>query len=1682
MNFKKMYVNCREQLTEKIKELWLDDKELWNTREQRLGITGEFTLKSPEYMRQIEGFTPMNGFPRVDGLLGQCLRGDNIVVEDMGEWESATGLPASIPANYWQEWPSSQRDNASMANATIPLVQKNYNPYTHQAECWDKLLTKNKSICVTSGTGSGKTECFMLPLVRDLELNPPANGNAVQAIFLYPLNALMEDQRIRMSECIECSGGNSIKFAVYNGNTPNDINDTKRDAATVLADRRKHELVFRDEIRQTHPNIIFTNPTMLEYLLLRGDDQNILRDSQGELRWIVIDETHTFSGAGAAELALLIRRVLDAFGTDINHVRFATSSATVGAGNTGKLVDFIAGITGKNQQDISIIHGSRSLQQIAGANCQQLHNNTYLSLDDILPNQWRNRSTEDKLEELDRLCNLGLKVKVHFFAKALNNGLYVEIAPTTNRNWFELMTYIPIDRTTGHYKELILDACYCTQCGTVFGSGAWGEDNKLIRHTNESISIFEDYDDDADDDSTSGTTSGTNAASSNGSKGGEELLITYYKSSATNLNAKRYNVDYHNKKLISDPNGLYMVVENPDRCPICGGLMKDHVIRPFNVAADKVARLLAPKLIEQAQPLNPLPTPPDVVMEDGKQMISFADSRAKAAKPSLKHNKEMEEKWVEWVIYKELRNRAQNNATMIAQVQAMLQVAQQNLLQLNNQFNRTQVATLQTQLNGLTHNHITWVEALDLLQKDQFFKFFSRQFAHSEDLDANGNCTGNYPYRYALAALYSVFNRRHKKKHNAETDGTLRIVYPKIEKLRSQPNLLPQAVLNFNAKCPQPLTIDDWCDLLTLYIDHKVRTNQSLFFDDRTNQNYANISIQSVRNMRTINGSRRSAQKSKNNTRFRELLSLVLDNKQYKALNQVQRKLVDDVVDECWNTIRNKISILEQSQSYDENDNKWKRDNWLDPNNPQDEGYMNLTQMAFTLPDKVWKCPVTNRNVTNVFRNYSPYSGMDGYGEVVTQVQPLPVMNKPQLFLQSEHTAQLGRKQVKSRTQDFKDHKINVLACSTTMEMGVDLGSVELVEMTNIPPHPANYKQRAGRAGRRGQNRSACVTICGSNGVDARFFDNSLANVTKTINPPTVDLHSRQVVQRHINSYLFKQWLGNRTFDDVMDLFTSYEWQSNSKGVVTKNTVLLMQNGMYNIVTPNGGVRGTIAYDPNHNMNAPWSDFVTYLDNLISSPNPLINQGLTKLINQSIYTPADIPDCIRNTRDAFCKVQNEINLYCLALKNNATRSAGALDYSFTSLLQEDILSYLATHQFLPNANMPINVVEFKLNDSDNKSNNPNYDLATALGQWAPGNYITIKDVTYQSGGIRWDSNRSFGEVRKCSVCGHTWIDPQSDCPICGNKAQQWKVNNSDKLALIEPIAFVPIEDTSRITENNRQYTRAKAELIGASKMYAPARGWFSHRISESANSTSRILLYNDGIGYGYRICKHCGKAQVETAPANPMDTPDVIKSMYPKAHRTNQNEFYHDDIKGQKHNCTFNVSKDQLVDHILRNMIIGVPIQTDYCEIQFYREENNRMVAFKLPDDKDIMTTLGVLICSFLIEQDICERKDIDFIVIGDGRLCIYDTAKGGAGYAKQLNQQLIEAALDYARQMLTKYNSIYQILDSYSQRYSEHIDILNTKQWLDDELQHRNVIPQSVSAAFQNATLASFVEIEQLI
>jgi DEAD/DEAH box helicase domain-containing protein len=234
-------------------------------------------------------------------------------------------------------------------------------PYVHQVESW-KLLSKQtrESVVVTSGTGSGKTECFLIPILNDLaqEGNPTEPLIGVRALFLYPLNALINSQRDRLRAWTH-GHGRHIQFSLYNGMTP--------DVLPVTQARIKSEIRDRRTLRASPPPILVTNATMLEYMLVRSQDAPILDSSQGKLRWIILDEAHTYIGSQAAELALLIRRVLHAFGVTPEDVRFVATSATIGDPNGAagdQLREFLARVSGSSLDRVHVVAGQRTIPKL----------------------------------------------------------------------------------------------------------------------------------------------------------------------------------------------------------------------------------------------------------------------------------------------------------------------------------------------------------------------------------------------------------------------------------------------------------------------------------------------------------------------------------------------------------------------------------------------------------------------------------------------------------------------------------------------------------------------------------------------------------------------------------------------------------------------------------------------------------------------------------------------------------------------------------------------------------------------------------------------------------------------------------------------------------------------------------------------------------------------------------------------------------------------------------------------------------------------------------------------------------------------------------------------------------------------------------------------------------------------
>ena len=153
------------------------------------------------------------------------------------------------------------------------------------------------------------------------------------------------------------------------------------------------------------------------------------------------------------------------------------------------------------------------------------------------------------------------------------------------------------------------------------------------------------------------------------------------------------------------------------------------------------------------------------------------------------------------------------------------------------------------------------------------------------------------------------------------------------------------------------------------------------------------------------------------------------------------------------------------------------------------------------------------------------------------------VIQKRPIYIAAEHSAQQKREVLTKFEDDFNKGKLNILSCSTTMEMGVDIGGISEVVMNNVPPKPANYLQRAGRAGRRMESKAMSLTFCSPTPIGTNTFSNPKWAMEHTVAMPIVKLESDTLIQRHINSFLFSAFIssvgGIKVTDSVESFFYS---------------------------------------------------------------------------------------------------------------------------------------------------------------------------------------------------------------------------------------------------------------------------------------------------------------------------------------------------------------------------------------------------------------------------------------------------------------------------------------------------------------------------------------------------------------
>ena len=217
----------------------------------------------------------------------------------------------------------------------FPGLPLGFVPYRHQRTAF-RRLAKCESTVIATGTGSGKTECFLFPILDACRRRSGEAG--IKAILIYPMNALATDQAGRIARIIHQSDAlrGKVTAGIYVG----------QDGPSPYAQMSATQIISNHQTLVEHPpDILLTNYKMLDYLLSRPTDQRLWRHNQPDtLSWLVVDELHTFDGAQGTDLACLIRRLKSRLGVTGDSLTCVGTSATLGEAGKDRLRDYVSRI------------------------------------------------------------------------------------------------------------------------------------------------------------------------------------------------------------------------------------------------------------------------------------------------------------------------------------------------------------------------------------------------------------------------------------------------------------------------------------------------------------------------------------------------------------------------------------------------------------------------------------------------------------------------------------------------------------------------------------------------------------------------------------------------------------------------------------------------------------------------------------------------------------------------------------------------------------------------------------------------------------------------------------------------------------------------------------------------------------------------------------------------------------------------------------------------------------------------------------------------------------------------------------------------------------------------------------------------------------------------------------------
>ena len=1684
------------------------------------------------------------------------------VLEQMFAWETETSFTMQELS-----------DKGLLSKAVIEALDsenngryrfnKDWYPFKHQDKAWHGLLTtKAQSRIITSGTGSGKTECFMIPVIEDLyretlQSKSPLTG--VRALFLYPLNALINSQRERLNAWTQHFNGD-IRFCLFNGKTPENLDSKARQRQQVCP----QEVMSRQGLREDPAQILVTNGTMLEYMLIRQADAPIIEKSKGKLRWIVLDEAHTYVGSQAAELALQLRRVMQAFEVEPENVRFVATSATIaGEEAENNLKRYLANLANISEDQVAVIGGRRLVPKIQSTASEGYTLDEIEKIDpegelpvskkeerdptvstkrfNALANNGISRelralltrpsSPPKTIQELKRdlkqyglseneiyrwldLCTntrpsynkqdeAFLKLRAHYFQRTLN-GLWACIDKTCpekkgtslDEHWPFGAVY-SIQRSTCHCSAPVLELAFCDECNEPHLLGTYDTESKLqqwIHRQDDEFSLTEEDREANPDDLDSAEDSGHDNTTRTSPP------VVFSKNVSEEHGYSAVALDKQGKITFGDGEIKLGVNEEPQqKCSDCGHRGRGEHGKPLRrclLGAPFYTTNAVPTILEYCPDFksddHEKKIGPNSLPGRGRRLITFTDSRQRTAKISVSMQQEAERSHFRGVLIRELQKSLESKIdldpttlALIKQYQSM-SIDTLKIILPSIKTERPDDARALEEYIGVLESGaksknqpkpLSWSELVNIIKIDN-------EIAHSMTME-NRRLAPEVFERSDATKLSEMLltrevARRPKFRNNIETQGLIKIVYPGIESLDKVPEFWGE----------HGFSLSDWKDYLKVCMDYFVRENTYVAVNDEWSrwigmQFYPKFLIDPESREDDESRIKKWPLLKTGNIRQQRIISLLAKAVGFNRLEKQEEDIINTWLKAAWRALTDTKTLSEVSNK---------------------QFQLRLNSVHFSLVTEAYICPITNKLLDTVFKDLTPYIPWNKpIGDYVCEKVVLPsiwefntssnvstfidevrdkVANDPIVaalrdnnlwtdindraveggfyYTNAEHSAQQSSENLERYEEEFKQGQKNVLNCSTTMEMGVDIGGISAVVMNNVPPHPANYLQRAGRAGRSSESRAIGFTICKNNPHDQFVFNNPTWPFITAIPAPNVTFSSSKLVQRHVNSFLLGKFLREEIGTTQKEkLFLSLEWfyiRAESPKAIYERFIDWLNATSANLKTELAVlVRGTSLSTSSERK-------------LCDDAKSKIEALAERWSNEHQY----IQNEFKNTGS---------ELYKHKLEKDSHR-----------LRSEYLLRDLATRGFLPGYGFPTDVVNLsvysltdflrekegarKKNSSTSREDNvsisrgmPSRNLAIAIREFAPGTELVLDGRVHKSAGItlNWQNihvegakeSQKFDIAWKCDSCGQmgyeTELNKQNNL-TCTNAKCGKAIKTKHQRHVIEPTGFVV--DFYHPPTNNITHTH----FVPVEKPWVVSKGQHTPLPNPDvgymvADNEGQVFHHCSGVnGNGYALCLGCGRAESMTS------TGEYPQTLSPdKPHRPPMpNRFQRN--ADDKPECGG-------PGKILDSIHLGYNTTTDVFEIVLRNPASNEYLR-----DKTIATTIAVALRKALVGKLGISANEVGYstrpALVENGAhaevIQLFDVVSGGAGFATSARHS-IEALLENVKDILGCHEMCQKychscLLETDSRHDIDRLDRKLALSWLQEHIQSYLSLPKQFS------------------